>query len=417
MPQVTKKILLLTDSPFLTTGYATISKKILNGLAAAGFECHVICDTYAGQDQPPGNKVVGEEPFNFWIHGRAREPYCKDVLQHHLKTIKPDVFGILLDTFMLYPWITEQDLSPARTFFYFPSDGARGIPRYCDQILRKMSVPVAMSKFGQRQVKAYYNIDAEYIPHACDTKHYRPFTESERSEAKRRSGLQNKFVIGCVARNQPRKMMDRTLKAFRLFAQGKDDVMLLLHMDPFDAAATFNIVASIAEYGLQHKVMFTGIKWYQTFPYERMPEVYNVMDVFFMLTSGEGFGIPTLEAAACGVPQVVTDITTTKELLVEDGQCGLPVRLVDVAESAYAQENLVAQDLELGAGTITGNWDVERGIASIVHGAECLQKLYDNPELRRKLGEAGVKKARALYDWDVVLPRWIDLMKRLTEAC
>ncbi len=42
------------------------------------------------------------------------------------------------------------DTSPAKTFFYFPSDGGGGLPIGCEAILKKINVPIAMAKFGQK---------------------------------------------------------------------------------------------------------------------------------------------------------------------------------------------------------------------------------------------------------------------------
>ena len=46
-----------------------------------------------------------------------------------------------------------------------------------------------------------------------------------------------------------------------------------------------------------------------------MANLYNCMDVFVLPTAGEGFGIPTVEAMACGVPICVTNYTTGYELI------------------------------------------------------------------------------------------------------
>ena len=45
-----------------------------------------------------------------------------------------------------------------------------------------------------------------------------------------------------------------------------------------------------------------------------MAEWYNILDVFSNCAYGEGFGIPIIEAAACGVPAVVTDCSAMSEL-------------------------------------------------------------------------------------------------------
>jgi glycosyltransferase involved in cell wall biosynthesis len=48
---------------------------------------------------------------------------------------------------------------------------------------------------------------------------------------------------------------------------------------------------------------------------ERMASFYSAMDVLLMPSAGEGFGIPTIEAQACGVPVVVSDFSAQPELV------------------------------------------------------------------------------------------------------
>ena len=69
------------------------------------------------------------------------------------------------------------------------------------------------------------------------------------------------------------------------------------------------------------------MKFYDGFDYQRMREVYNLMDIFLLTTSGEGFGVPLIECQACGIPAIATNYTTTSELLCEDGISGIPVKL------------------------------------------------------------------------------------------
>jgi len=180
-------------------------------------------------------------------------------------------------------------------------------------------MPIAMSKFAALQAKKVHGIDSVYIPHGYDKKLFFPI---DKNEAKRKLGLQGKFVVGTVARNQGRKMLDRTIKAFAIFCRDKPDAVLLMHTDPTDIAAGIDLNQLITRFQLQNRVFYTGTTFYKSFDYNKMNEIYNAMDLFFLSTSGEGFGIPTIEAMACGVPQVVTDYTTTKELVTDKPKSG-----------------------------------------------------------------------------------------------
>jgi len=388
------KILMLSDSVLTCTGYATITANILNGLASMGHECFAQCHNYVGQTIPPGLTFEDGKKLNFTIFGTGKEPYSKDVLIPRIRELKPDIFIVLLDTFMLYQsGFINLDFAPAKTIFYFPSDGGGGLPLRCEDLLRKFHKPVAMAKFGQQQVKEKHNIDADYIPHAVDTKNYYPLPQAEREKFKAKYGLSGKFVVGSVYRNQGRKMPDRMFKAFAKFAKNNQDAVLFCHSDPFDQAAVFDSIELIKRLGIENRVRFSGMNFFKGFDYKQMNEVYNVMDVFTLSTSGEGFGVPIIEASACGIPTVVTDYTTTKELLLDNGVCGLAVP--------------ICTDL-------TGSWNVERGVVDIDKMAEAYQMMYDNPAMREEMGKIGIEKVKKHYNWDTVIKDWDKLVREMT---
>lgn len=435
-------ILWLSDSPMTVTGYSTISWNICNKLAEAGHNVYYLAHNYMGQTLAKGKHIENGPEFKFITLGGSPTAYSQNLIMPFIKKYKIDVFGILLDTFMTYPWLLNLDFAPAKTIFYYPSDGGGGLPLRCEDILKKVNVPIAMARFGQRQVKQLHQMDTKYIPHAVDIKNYYPLSPEEKLKCKAKFGLQDKYVVGVVARNQGRKMLDRTIKSFSMFAKGgiqctcghireltetecpnknqdntylkllfdkmgikpttfhadlckhepHPDAMLFMHTDPTDVATPFDISQLIIRYKLQNRVLFSGMTFYNGFDYKQMNEVYGAMDCFFLTTSGEGFGIPIIEAMACGIPPIVTDYTTTQELLIEDGECGLPVKL---------------------ASELTGSWNVERGIMDDEDGCRCLKKLYDEPELRKQFAKVGIEKVKKIYNWDTVGKQWTDLMEEL----
>jgi len=403
-----EKILWLSDSPTTPTGYGTITRKVLNGLSKE-FECHSIGHNYFGLTLQPPISFEDNEKIDFVLHGAGKAKYSMDAIKQKIDKYNIDYFGFLLDTFMVFEaGFMNVDTSPAKTFFYFPSDGGGGLPRGCEQILKKINYPIAMAKFGKRQVEKMYGIKCEYIPHGVDTNIFYPLSKKEKEKLREMWMFQNKFVVGVVARNQPRKMLDRTIKAFAKFSEGKDDCILLLHCDPTDNAAVFSISDMIKDFGIQNKVIFTGTSFFNPFNYKQMNEVYNIMDVFLLSTSGEGFGIPTVEAMACGVPQILTDYTTSHELIIENGQTGELVKLSgekDFGPFVHCKEILT--------GTITGTWQVERGLMDIYHCSEILNKLYNDKKLLEKYSKEGIKKVKKYYDWKVIMPMWKNFFRRI----
>lgn len=408
-----KRILWLSDGPGLTTGYATISRKLLNYLADYGWECHFLSHTGNHQTFKPGLQLEDNESFKFHVHGAGLAPYCQDIIVPKIRELKPSIFGILLDTFMVHPgshggnpWFFNLDFAPAKSLFYFPSDGGGKLkdgkfvpgrvgpnfPLGCDQVLRKVDKAVAMARFGQQQVAdPKYNIKSDYIPHAIEPEIYKPLPEQEREQLKRAWGLSGKFVVGVVARNQGRKMLDRTFYAFSKVAKEIPEAVLFCHTDKHDPASYFNPDGLINELGLQNRVIFTGTRYFKGFDYKKMNEVYNLMDLFVLGTSGEGFGIPIIEAMACCIPVLVTDYTTTWEL-VERTKSGEAIKLSD---------------------EILGNWGVGRGLMDIDDCAERIIRLYKNPLLRKEYGLNGRTAVLSEYTWQIVAKQWNDLLEKM----
>jgi glycosyltransferase involved in cell wall biosynthesis len=403
------KIGVLSDSATFVTGYATIARKIANYMSEQGHEVYYFAHGYMGQNLKPGVTFEDGLELKFNIIGQGREAYFKDLLPIYTKQLKLDIVFILFDTFMLYPWFMDWDLSPAKVIFYYPSDGGGGLPLGCENILARCNKAVAMAKFGQKQVKDMYNLDTDYIPHAVDTNVFKPLPKEERDELRKKMGFEGKFVIGSVFRNQGRKMADRTIKAMALYAKKNPNAILFLHTDPQDNAQVFDLLSLIRRYNLQNRVAFSGMKFFKGFDYSQMNQVYNLMDVFILTTSGEGFGIPTVEAMSAGVPVLVTDYTTTAEL-VKDTKSGMAIPLVGETNVPDVHES------EILDGTITGSWNVERGMCSIYKAAEALDLLATNPGVREYFGKNGREAALKLYNWDIILPRWKELLEKLGDV-
>jgi glycosyltransferase involved in cell wall biosynthesis len=148
---------------------------------------------------------------------------------------------------------------------------------------------------------------------------YRPH---DKAAIRRAGGFpEDAFLVGMIAANKgrpSRKAFSETFQAFGRFAQTHDNAFLYLHTH-LDAgyANGENIGGLLESCGIpqdrvriadQYSVMFS--------PYtpESMASLYSALDVLVNPAKGEGFGIPILEAQACGVPVIVTDFTAMREV-------------------------------------------------------------------------------------------------------
>ena len=407
------KIVILSDSPFIPTGYRNQALQLAQYLTKKGHEIHYLANAYMGMQLNKATLFDGTE-INFKMYGELQHSYFKDTMSPIIKQVMADRFIILLDTFMLHGgdgWFLNVDTSPAKTFMWFPTDGGGGLPAGCINILRKIDQPVAMAKFGQKQVKDYHDLDVVHIPHGVNTKLFYRMKDEEKLKLRQKYGLIDKFVIGIVARNQPRKHLDRTLKTMRIIAKTIPNAVLFFHLDADDPAQPmWKIRNLIQKFGLENRCIFSGMKAHQGIADKDMKDIYNVMDCFFLSTSGEGFGIPIIEAMACEVPVVATSYTTTPEL-IEKHNAGFGIKLAGVETMDLFALHSKEYDIKTQNGCITGSWEVERAICDINDAADKIIKLYNDPKLAQAMGQNGRNAVLNEYDFEkIVGPAWEKLI-------
>jgi len=127
-------------------------------------------------------------------------------------------------------------------------------------------------------------------------------------------------VVGMVAMNKgtpSRKAFPQNLEAFANFHKRHPDTGLYLHTEKNERGEMGGVnlpelcnvlgIADCVQYCDQYAKLMG-------FPPEYMVNAYNAMDVLLAPSMGEGFGIPILEAQACGTPVIVGDWTSMGEL-------------------------------------------------------------------------------------------------------
>ncbi|MBL0169347.1 MAG: glycosyltransferase [Gemmatimonadaceae bacterium] len=144
-----------------------------------------------------------------------------------------------------------------------------------------------------------------------DTSRFRP-SPAERACARRTLGLDDRFVIGTVARLVHIKNHAALLTAFSRIAWQRPDAVLVVAGDgPLEHALN----AQAAALGLGDRVRFLG----------SIPDterIYRALDLFVLPSFAEGTSLSVLEAMASGVPVVATAVGGTPALL-DNGACGL----------------------------------------------------------------------------------------------
>lgn len=159
-----------------------------------------------------------------------------------------------------------------------------------DEIVRRLGIPA-------RKIAVVHNaVDASFAP--------LPVGESARFRAER--GLPERLIL-CVGTLEPRKNLIGLLDAFARLAPTTDAELVVVGGQGWLYDET---LARVAALGLTGRVRFAGFV-----PDEDLPRWYNAATVFVYPSLYEGFGLPPLEALACGVPTVTSAGTAMAEVV------------------------------------------------------------------------------------------------------
>lgn len=173
-------------------------------------------------------------------------------------------------------------------------------------------IPLAMSMFTVRSItSAVPNKVPWYLPHVVDTSIFQPLKDAPQMFDPK------KFVVGMVAMNMSnvdRKGFQPAIRTFAKFEKNHPDAMLYLHCNPLKINESGQDLISFA------KALNTGFARPDPLAMEwgigpqMLAGIYNGFDVLLAPSKGEGFGVPLIEAQACGIPVITTDFTATAEL-------------------------------------------------------------------------------------------------------
>lgn len=273
-----------------------------------------------------GAKGGIQEWNGFTVFPGLMDPYGNDIIGGHAKHFGADVVVSLIDVWVMHN--TAQMIAPARWWPWFPSD-TQPISARIFQSLQDVDKPLVYSKRTQEMAKNQ-GLDVLYVPHGIEKDTFRilPETDKRKFFATEKnfagdSGFRgvddDTFITVMVAANKgldDRKAFIYQLGAWTKFAEKKGNVRLYIHTDPTPRFGGLNLLNIVDRYGIKDKVIFPdNYQYLMGFSPEWMATLYNASDLLLSCSKGEGFGIPIIEAQACGLPVLVTDFSSMPELV------------------------------------------------------------------------------------------------------
>lgn len=320
--QLNGAIALASNTPGMPTGYGNQGKLLAERLIRHGMKFASLSN-YGLEGRKDTLKIAGKEVPHY---PRGLSLYSVDVMKDWINDFSeqhPDLKTVL---FTLYDvWVYNELKYDGPIVSWVPLDHITPPPGVIEFLRRENVNPVAMAPHGQRQLESV-GIHSTYIPHAIDTKVYKPTHKIGDIPTREFLGIsEDTFLVGIVAANKAngsihRKAYAENLLAFSIFHKKYPDAQLYIHAEPTRAYGGFDLGTILKSVGLgKDTVMLPDPLQMRTgYPEEHMAAFYTAFDVLLSTSYGEGFGIPTIEAQACGTRVITSDFAASADLASED---------------------------------------------------------------------------------------------------
>ena len=296
-----------SNAPWNGSGYGVQTALFVPRIASLGHEIIISAPYSFG-----GNVLQWED---WQVLPCVRDPAGTDVISAHYEYFAADALITLADVFGLLK--CADALAQMNVAHWFPVD-ANPLGEGDVTVLREgRGVPIAMSRFGERVLAAEGADPVLYVPHGVDTDVFSPGDPSLYRDSVPEIGPDT-FVIGMCGMNRDpqRKGFAEQLLAFSRFHVRHPDSVMSLHTVPVAPTPATNLHGLAARLGISAVVTFPEPYLYDTgmITREQLATWYNGLDVLSACSYAEGFGLPLIEAAACGVPVITTDGSSMSEL-------------------------------------------------------------------------------------------------------
>ena len=364
------------------TGFSRVTENVISRLKD-DFEIVVLGNNWWGDPTPL------QEAYKMYPSSNRHQtaPFGEQRIREIVEREQPDVVFTINDMWIINEQYRQiQDLHKQGKFKfvgYAPMD-SYGWIGCLDETANDWDAIISYTEFGAHEfVKGGIYKPIAVIPHGVTPGQFYPM---DRNECRRKLGLKEDiFIVFNGNRNQFRKRQDITIKAFAKFAVNKPEAQLYLHMglkdQGWDLMGVF--AREMSKVGLDPNgriIMTTQSDGPPNVSVEMLNTIYNACDVGVNTCKSEGWGLVNFEHAACGVPQVVPDHTSCKEIFEGYGEL-IRCDHVDV-DTNYARE---------------------MPCPSSDHLAEILEDLYHDRTYREHVGERCRERVMdTQFSWDTV---------------
>tara|TARA_Y100000591_G_C21823755_1_gene695247 strand:- start:163 stop:1257 length:1095 start_codon:yes stop_codon:yes gene_type:complete len=240
--------------------------------------------------------------------------------------------------------------------YYFPYKNR--LNKWLLKLVIKNSDKVCSTSFAMKKIieEDYGRVDVEIISFGVDLKLFKP-------------KLNNlDFIVGTIKSIEDHNGIECLIDAAKIVIEEyKKDISFHIIGD---GSLRSDLEKKAKHLNLENKIKFVGFV-----KHENVIKYFNELSIFIAVSERESFGVSILEAASCGIPSITSDVG-----------------------------GLVEVNVNNETGLIINPDDPRRLASSIV-------KLYDDRDLRLKLGKNARKRVEKKFNWEKNVNEMVKLYK------
>lgn len=428
-----------SEASFLNSGFGTYTKQILSRLHKTGKYEIAEFASYGFVNDPRdvsidwtyyANAVRDNDARHKEYSSRGDNQFGRWRFEKVLLDFKPDVVIDIRDYWMS----SYQGVSPLRNYFHWilmPTVDSE--PQQEDWIDTFLSADAIFtySDWGADVLNKQSSGKINYISTTSPGVDLEVFRIKDKAETRRKLNVpQDAFVVGSVMRNQKRKLIPELFASFRILLDNLQETnpklaektFLYLHTSYPDMG--WDIPELLKDHRLANRVLFSqicknckavscnvfsGVKTIcpkcmakaKTMPSvtdgyttENLSDVYNLFDLYVQYSICEGFGMPQVEASACGIPVATVDYSAMCDVVKKINAYPISIRCR-------------FKELETKAIRVYPDND------SLV---EIITNFMNIPEPIRNKQRLEVRElTEKHYDWDQIAKKWEQYFDKLDQ--